>query len=97
MREHEAIQSGKLRIWKRLLFSLMIQDIALETLITHISLGSLFKRVDIAPHNSRGRDMLRNYSPSFYLESYQNECKLDQFTRNTNDFVVAMMHTNSFL
>src|SRR6218665_3098480 len=91
MRGHEAIQTGKLRLWKRLLFRGMIQDTALETLITDISLGSLFKIVDIAPYNSRGTRYAKELFHcriTFYLEFYQNECQLDQFRRNKNSFLL---------
>ena len=69
--------------------------VALETLITDISLGSLFKRVDTAPYNSKGTRYAKELfycRSTFYLEFYQSESQLDQCRRNKNDFIVATVY-----
>src|SRR6218665_3137602 len=62
------------------------EPIALETLITNILLGSLFKRVDIAPYSSSGtryaKELLHCRS-TFYLEFYQNECQINSGATRT--------------
>src|SRR6218665_3647959 len=54
----------------------------------------------VVHHCSKGTRYAKEFfhcRSTFYLEFYQNECQLDQFRRNKNDFVLAMMYTNCFL